>query len=77
LLFIRDLLRPDDLPTLRDLVDTHAAGANDHQRKMFGDSLHAALTLDEVREAVRMLGYPSDTVRQSSDRHWTFIAKRP
>lgn len=76
LLFVRDLLRPEDEPTLRHLVNTHAAGANDHQRKMFADSLHAALTLDEVRERVGRLGYSPDTVRQTSDRHWTWIATR-
>jgi len=74
LLFIRDLSRPDDEETLRRLVDTHAAGANDHQRQMFGDSLHAALTLAEVRELVGQLGYPPEMVQQTSDRHWTFSA---
>lgn len=75
-LFVRDLLRPDDEPTLRHLVDTYAAGANDHQRAMFADSLRAALTLDEVRDLVTGLGYGADTVKQSSDRHWTFAATR-
>jgi ubiquinone/menaquinone biosynthesis C-methylase UbiE len=75
-LFIRDLLRPADEATLRHLVDTYAAGANDHQRKMFGDSLHAALTLDEVRELVGRLGYAPETVQQTTDRHWTFTAHR-
>jgi ubiquinone/menaquinone biosynthesis C-methylase UbiE len=75
-LFIRDLLRPDDEPTLRQLVNTYAAGANDHQRKMFADSLHAALTLEEVRQLVARLGYGADTVKQSSDRHWTWSAIR-
>jgi ubiquinone/menaquinone biosynthesis C-methylase UbiE len=75
-LFIRDLLRPDDVATLRDIVDTYAADANAHQRKMFGDSLHAALTLAEVREMVRRLGYAPDSVQQTTDRHWTFTAVR-
>lgn len=75
-LFVRDLLRPADEPTLRHLVDTYAAGANDHQRAMFAASLRAALTPDEVRELVARLGYGADTVKQSSDRHWTFAAAR-
>ena len=54
-LFVRDLLRPNDEATLRHLVETYAAGANEHQRQMFGDSLHAALTLAEVRELVGRL----------------------
>lgn len=75
-LFVRDLLRPADADTLNGLVNTYAAGANDHQRKMFAESLHAALTLDEVREFVGRLGYTPDTVAQTSDRHWTWTAVR-
>lgn len=77
LLFVRDLLRPDDEATLRRLVDTYAAGANEHQRQMFADSLHAALALDEVRDLVGRLGYRPEAVQQTSDRHWTFAAQRP
>jgi ubiquinone/menaquinone biosynthesis C-methylase UbiE len=76
LLFVRDLLRPPDEATLAALVDQYAAGANDHQRKMFGDSLHAALTLDEVRKLVEGLGFNPATVRQTSDRHWTWCSRR-
>jgi ubiquinone/menaquinone biosynthesis C-methylase UbiE len=75
-LFARDLLRPTDLTDLRRIVNTYAAGANDHQRQMFADSLHAALTVEEVREMVGRLGYPPQTVEQTSDRHWTFAASR-
>ncbi len=75
-LFVRDLLRPDDEAKLHHLVNTYAAGANDHQRKMFGDSLLAALTLAEVRELVGRLGYPLETVQQTTDRHWTFTSIR-
>jgi len=76
LLFVRDLLRPSDTTALAHLVNTHAGGANDHQRQMFADSLHAALTLDEVRELVGRLGYDPATVAQTSDRHWTWSASR-
>ena len=75
-LFIRDLLRPEDEATLRHLVDTYAAGANEHQRQMFDDSLRAALTLAEVRELVGRLGYSPQTVQQTTDRHWTFTSGR-
>ena len=73
-LFVRDLLRPRDEAELHSLVDQHAAGANDHQRRMFADSLHAALTLEEVRERVAALGFAADGVRQTTDRHWTWTA---
>ena len=76
ILFVRDLLRPADPATLNRLVNTYAAGANDHQRAMFADSLRAALTLAEVRELVARLGFPPATVTQTSDRHWTWAAVR-
>lgn len=75
-LFVRDLLRPADRTTLDHLVNTYAAGANDHQRTMFAESLHAALTLDEVRAHVSALGYDASTVKQTTDRHWTWNATR-
>jgi len=34
-IFVRDLLRPEDNATVGHLVDTYAAGCNDHQRAMF------------------------------------------
>ncbi len=76
LLFVRDLLRPADDAAVRSLVDLYAAGANDHQRQMFGDSLRAALTLDEVRDLVAVLGFDPDTVKQTTDRHWTWTAPK-
>ena len=75
-LFVRDLLRPPDRATLDYLVRTYAGDANAHQRQMFADSLHAALTLDEVRALVTALGFADETVRQTSDRHWTWAARR-
>jgi ubiquinone/menaquinone biosynthesis C-methylase UbiE len=74
LLFFRDLLRPKDEATLVHLVKTYAAGANENQRKMFADSLHAALSLDEVRDLVESLGFMRGTVQPTSDRHWTWSA---
>lgn len=74
LLFFRDLLRPADQATLERLVDTYAAGANARQRRMFAESLHAALALDEIQALVAELGFAGETVRQTTDRHWTWIA---
>jgi ubiquinone/menaquinone biosynthesis C-methylase UbiE len=71
-LFIRDLLRPGDNATVKHLVQTYAGDANAHQQKMFEDSLRAALTLDEVKEMVKRLRFDPLTVRQNSDRHWTW-----
>ncbi len=76
-LFFRDLLRPADKATLQQLVDTYTGNENQHQQKMFADSLHAALTLEEVRAIVVDLGFAADTVRATSDRHWTWSARKP
>jgi ubiquinone/menaquinone biosynthesis C-methylase UbiE len=73
--FVRDLLRPRDDAEVKHLVAAYAGDANPHQRQMFEDSLRAALTLAEVREMVQELGYPALAVQQTSDRHWTWIAK--
>lgn len=72
LLFVRDLLRPPDEATVAHLVRTYAGDANSHQQQMFGDSLRAALTLDEIRGLVAALGFEPATVQQMSDRHWTW-----
>ena len=76
-LFIRDLLRPADEATLQALVKKYAAGANDHQKQMFADSLHAALTLQEVQALIAGLGFDPGTAAQTTDRHWTWTALRP
>jgi ubiquinone/menaquinone biosynthesis C-methylase UbiE len=74
-LFVRDLLRPADHAALRRLVEQYAGDANAHQQKMFGDSLHAALSLSEVRERVAALGFDPAGVLQTTDRHWTWSAR--
>jgi ubiquinone/menaquinone biosynthesis C-methylase UbiE len=74
-LFVRDLARPADRDTLDRLVATYAATDTPHQRQLFADSLHAALTLDEVRALVGEFGFPPATVTLTSDRHWTWAAE--
>ena len=76
LLFFRDLARPVDQPTLEGLVERYAADCNEHQRQLFRDSLQAALTLDEMRSLVAELGFAPQTVQLTSDRHWTWAARR-
>jgi ubiquinone/menaquinone biosynthesis C-methylase UbiE len=71
-IFVRDLARPDDLATLRHLVQTYAGDANAHQQQMFTESLHAALTLGEIRAMVVKLGFAPESVTMTSDRHWTW-----
>jgi ubiquinone/menaquinone biosynthesis C-methylase UbiE len=76
-LFVRDLLRPVDDGQVRQLVAAYAGDANAHQRQMFEDSLRAALTVAEVRALVAGLGLDPADVRQTSDRHWTWQARKP
>ncbi len=72
-LMVRDLARPDDAETLDGLVATYAGAELPLAREMFKASLHAALTLDEVRDQVKALGLPAEGVARTSDRHWTWI----
>lgn len=77
LLFIRDLHRPQAEAALQALVDQYAAGTNAHQRRLFSDSLRAALTVDEVHELVQPLGINPASVSMTSDRHWTLSVIKP
>ncbi|HEV8071460.1 MAG TPA: class I SAM-dependent methyltransferase [Planctomycetaceae bacterium] len=76
LLFVRDLLRPESEEQLQHLVETYAGDADEHQQKMFGESLHAALTLDEVRALAGRFGIGADCIQQTTDRHWTLAWRR-
>ena len=76
-LFVRDLFRPDSSAELERLVELYAGQANPHQRQMFHDSLHAALTLDEVQEVLKACGLPPSAAQLTSDRHWTVAVMLP
>ena len=76
LLFVRDLLRPDSIAELQNIVNLHAGDATPKQKQLFTDSLHASLSLTEVREMVKLFGFEAFTVIQSSNRHWTFTARK-
>lgn len=74
-LFVRDLLRPNDLETVSQLVETYAGQSNTHQQQMFRDSLCAALTLNEMRQLLVELDLPDSWISQTTDRHWTIIGQ--
>jgi ubiquinone/menaquinone biosynthesis C-methylase UbiE len=74
-IFIRDLFRPPDRATLERLVETYAANDKHHQRQLFSDSLHAALTVDEVRTLITAVGLDPAAVSATSDRHWTWACR--
>ncbi len=75
LLYFRDLLRPGTEDQLDQLVATYAGGENEHSRQLFRESLHAALSLADIRGLVTQLGFSEDSVRQTSDRHWTWSTR--
>jgi ubiquinone/menaquinone biosynthesis C-methylase UbiE len=75
-LFVRDLSRPASEAVRRQLVAQYAGDANEDQQQMFAASLHAALTVEEMRDLVATLGFPPESVQTTSDRHWTWAAVR-
>jgi ubiquinone/menaquinone biosynthesis C-methylase UbiE len=70
-LFIKDLLRPSSRTELDALVARYASDCSDYQRRLFHDSLHAALTVSEVADFCRSAALERTHVRQCSDRHWS------
>ena len=76
LILMRDLTRPNDETALEHLLQIYASRATDLQRRLFADSLRAALTLEEVQVRVERLGAPPHSVRQTSDRHWTWCTRK-
>jgi len=70
-ILIRDLMRPASEKIINEMVEKIGPEYNEHQKKLFYDSLHAALSLNEVKELVEISGLTDVKVYQSSDRHWT------
>lgn len=68
---IRDLVRPKNSAEFARLVELYTDGANDRQKKLFSDSLHAALSLEEVHVLLRNAGLTDLKLEQTTDRHWT------
>ncbi len=73
-LFVRDLLRPESQEDIARLVNLYAREETPFNQQLLRQSLHAALTLAEIRQIVVGLGFPEDSVRATSDRHWTWDA---
>lgn len=73
--FIRDLMRPATSEQVDRLTALHAEGESPEARQLLHQSLHAALSIQEVRELVAGCGLPPTAVRPTSDRHWTIDAE--
>jgi tRNA1(Val) A37 N6-methylase TrmN6 len=76
IIYFKDLLRPKNLTELDYLVSKYASDASEYQRVLFRNSLHAALTLDEVKENVEAAKLLNAEIKQTSDRHWSLAYKR-
>ena len=74
-LFVRDLARPESPAAVSRLVETYVGGETRSARDRFAASLHAALTVEEVRAIVRGLGLSGADVAMTSDRHWTWACR--
>jgi ubiquinone/menaquinone biosynthesis C-methylase UbiE len=70
-ILIRDLVRPETQQALDRLVEAHATHWSPLQGTLFADSLHAALTLVEVRQMLDQCGLADVEVTQITDRHWS------
>ncbi len=76
-LLVRDLVRPDSHGEIVRLADTYAGSETQAARALFEASLGAALSLEEIRAILRALGHDAQGVSMTSDRHWTWIWRRP
>ncbi len=86
-LFIRDLVRPENEAQVERLVTLHGGESSDHDARdnecgvspsqLLRQSLHASLTLNEIRDCVSAFGIDAECVNMTSDRHWTLDCMRP
>ncbi len=76
LLFVRDLLRPDTGDEVERLVGIYAGDDSAVQQQLFRQSLRASLSLKEARQAVDGFCRDAQSLRQTSDRHWTLAWRR-
>ena len=70
-ILIRDLFRPTSVKQIEQIVAEANLEYSPRQKQLFQDSLHAALTLDEIQQLVSEVGWQNLEVYQSSSRHWT------
>lgn len=70
-ILIRDLVRPQSEVDLAAIAEKYAAGWSPLQRRLYVNSLRAALSLEEVREYAAAAGLRGVRVEQITDRHWS------
>ena len=70
-LFLRDLARPENEQEVERLVACYSGQESAKAQQLLRQSLHAALTLEEIRTMAGGLGIQPEHVQMTSDRHWT------
>jgi ubiquinone/menaquinone biosynthesis C-methylase UbiE len=70
-IFIRDLARPETAQEVERLVAVYSGEESANAQQLLRQSLHAALTLEEIRTIAGGLGIQAQHVQMTSDRHWT------
>jgi len=75
-IFVRDLYRPETVEAINELVDRIVGQEAEDAQAMFRNSLHAALTLGEIRALVAHEGFNPEDVQMTSDRHWTWHSRK-
>ena len=73
-LFVRDLLRPESAEQVEHLVRLYCCEEPESNQQLLRQSLFAALDLREIQEMAQALGFPTECVTITSDRHWTLDA---
>ncbi|MGY6528691.1 MAG: class I SAM-dependent methyltransferase [Cyanobacterium sp.] len=68
---IRDLLRPKSSQEVAHIVAQANLDYSPRQKQLFEDSLHAALTMEEIKTIIHELQWQQVNIYQSSPRHWT------
>ncbi len=68
-LLVRDLFRPESTERIDELVNLYAADCDDYQRGLFGASLHAAFTEEELRAIADESGLAQAEIVIDTDRH--------
>ncbi|MCA9194623.1 MAG: class I SAM-dependent methyltransferase [Planctomycetales bacterium] len=75
-IFVRDLCRPKSNAEVENLVAQYTANESPASQQLFRQSLIAALTVCEMQNLVERCGMNGSCVAMSSDRHWTWQAKK-
>lgn len=70
-ILLRDLFRPPTEEAAWSIVEAAAPRDSAHQKRLFFDSLCAALTLEEVEELARSADIDGFSLRRISERHWS------